>query len=91
MCIRDSSGGRPSGAAPQPNTQDSAAGQAATLTDAQLERAQRLLAAQVGPIASVLLKRALGRTRQREALFALLAEAAPEAARTRLLAELARL
>lgn len=86
-----SSGGRASGAAPPPNTQDSAAGQAATLTDAQLERAQRLLAAQVGPIASVLLKRALGRTRQREALFALLAEAAPEAARTRLLAELAKL
>jgi hypothetical protein len=45
----------------------------------------------VGPIASVVLKRALVRTRQREALFALLAEAAPEAARARLLAELARL
>lgn len=64
---------------------------AEALSDAQLEQAQRLLAAQVGPIARVVLKRALERTRQREALFALIAEAAPETARARLLADLARL
>lgn len=76
--------------APGPASQDSAARQA-TLTDGQIEQAQRLLAAQVGPIASVVVKRAVARTRQREALFALLAEAAPETGRARLLADLARL
>ncbi len=82
---------RPPGAAPAPTTPGSAARQASGLTDAQIERAQRLLAAHVGPIAGVVVKRALGRTRQRDALFALLAESAPQAARPRLLAELARL
>lgn len=93
---RNTAGGAGSGAgrttppAAPPTTQGSAARQA-TLTEAQLEQAQRLLAAQVGPIARVVLKRALERTRQREPLFALLAEAAPEAARARLLGDLSRL
>jgi serine/threonine protein kinase len=85
-----SGGGRTTPPAPPPTTQGAAARQAA-LTEAQLEQAQRLLAAHVGPIARVVLKRALDRTRQREPLFALLAEAAPEAARARLLADLNRL
>jgi len=82
--------GRTAPPAPPSTTQGSAARQAA-LTEAQLEQAQRLLAAHVGPIARVVLKRALDRTHQREPLFALLAEAAPEAARARLLADLNRL
>ena len=85
-----SGSGRTTPPAPPPTTQGAAARQAA-LTEAQLEQAQRLLAAQVGPIARVVLKRALDRTRQREPLFALLTEAAPEAARARLLADLNRL
>ena len=56
-----------------------------------LELAQKLLAAHVGPIAKVVVKRAAERSRQREALFAQLAEAVPEAARAKLLAELSRL
>jgi hypothetical protein len=39
----------------------------------------------------VVAKRAAERTREREAFFGLLAEAVPEAARARLLAELAKL
>ena len=86
-----SGGGRTPSAAPAPTTPGSTTPQGSALTEAQIEQARRLLAAQVGPIASVVLKRALVRTRQREALFALLAEAAPELARARLLADLARL
>jgi serine/threonine-protein kinase len=61
------------------------------VSDAWLEQAQRILAAQLGPIARVVLKRAAERTRQRDALCALLLEAAPEGARARLQADLARL
>jgi serine/threonine-protein kinase len=61
------------------------------VSDALLEAAQKVLAGHVGPIAKVLVKRAAERSRQREALFAQLAEAVPEAARARVLAELARL
>jgi serine/threonine-protein kinase len=61
------------------------------VSDALLEGAQRLLSAQVGPIAKVVVRRAAERTRQRDALFALLAEAVPEPDRPRLLAELAKL
>ncbi len=86
-----SGGGRTPATAPAPAPPGPLAQQGAALTEAQIEQARRLLAALVGPIASVVLKRALGRTRQRDALFALLAEAAPEPARARLLADLARL
>jgi len=86
-----SGGGRTPSASSTP-TGAGAVGQPGTaLSEAQIEQARRLLAAHVGPIAGVVLKRALARTRQREALFGLLAEAAPEPARARLLAELARL
>ena len=61
------------------------------VSDALLEQAQRLLAGHVGPIAKVVVKRASERTRQRDALFALLAEAVPEAARAKLLADLTKL
>lgn len=61
------------------------------VSDALLEQVQRVLASYLGPIARVVLKRALDRTRQREPLFALLAEAAPESARAKLLAELGQL
>ena len=63
----------------------------APVSDALLEQAQRLLAQHLGPIARVVVKRAAERTRQRTALFTLLADAVPEAARTKLLADLARL
>lgn len=86
-----SGGGRTPSAAPSPTAPGSVTPQGSALSEAQIEQALRLLAAQVGPIASVVLKRALVRTRQREALFALLAEAAPEPARARLLADLTRL
>ncbi len=63
----------------------------APVSDAWLEQAGKLMAAHVGPIAKVVVKRAAERTRQRDALCALLAEAAPEASRQALLAELARI
>jgi serine/threonine-protein kinase len=61
------------------------------VSDAWLEQAQKLLAVHAGPIARVVVKRAAEKTRQRDALMTLLAEAAPEAGRTRLLADLAKL
>ncbi len=63
----------------------------APVSDALLEQAQKVLAGHVGPIAKVVVRRAAERTRQREALFAQLADAVPEAARARVLAELAKL
>ena len=63
----------------------------APVSDAWLEQAVKLMATQVGPIAKVVVKRAADRTRQREALCALLAEAAPEASRAKLLADLHKL
>jgi len=56
-----------------------------------LEQAQRVLAVHLGPIARVVVKRAAERTRQRQPLFALLAEAVPESTRAKLLTELSRL
>lgn len=61
------------------------------VSDAFLEQAQRVLAAHVGPIAKVVVKRAAERTRDRQGLCALLADAVPDAAREKLLAELTRL
>ena len=61
------------------------------MSDALLEQAQRLLAAHVGPIAKVVVKRAAERTRARGALFALLLEAVPGGLRAKLLADLERL
>jgi serine/threonine-protein kinase len=63
----------------------------APVSDALLEQVQRLMATHLGPIARVVVKRAADRTRQRQPLFALLAEAVPEAARAKLLSELSRL
>ena len=61
------------------------------VTDALLDQAQRLLAVHVGPIAKVVVKRASERTRQRDALFALLAASVPETVRAKLLADLSKL
>ena len=61
------------------------------VSEALVEQAQRLLTAHMGPIARVVVKRALERTRQRAVLFALLVEAAPESARVQLRADLDRL
>jgi len=61
------------------------------VSDAFLEQAQRVLAAHVGPIAKVVVRRAAERTRDRQGLCALLADAVPDVAREKLLAELARL
>jgi len=61
------------------------------VSDAFLEQAQRVLAAHVGPIAKVVVKRAAERTRDRHDLCALLADAVPDAARAKVLAELASL
>lgn len=66
-------------------------GLGAPVSDALLEHAQRLLAGHVGPIAKVVVKRAAERSRERDVFFGLLAEAVPEAARGKLLADLARL
>jgi eukaryotic-like serine/threonine-protein kinase len=63
----------------------------APVSDAWLEQAVKLMAVHVGPIAKVVVKRAADRTRQRQALCAQLAEAAPESARAKLLADLAKL
>ena len=56
-----------------------------------LEQAERVLATKLGPIARVVVKRAAERTRQRDAFFVMLADAVPEGARAKLLAELAKL
>lgn len=85
------SAARGPGVPPPASSFGALAGPGASVSDALVEQAQRLLAAQVGPIARVVARRAAERTREREAFFGLLAEAVPEAARGRLLAELARL
>ena len=81
-------GGAPSTFAPASGT---FAGATTPVNEALMDQAQRLLSAQLGPIARVVVKRAAERTRQREAFFALLAEAVPEAMRAKLLAELNKL
>jgi eukaryotic-like serine/threonine-protein kinase len=58
------------------------------INDAVLEQSVKLLSAHLGPIARVVVKRSAERTRERGPFFELLAQAAPEAVRARLLAEL---
>ena len=79
----------PTSVPPAPATHGTRAGP--PVSEAWLEQAQRVLASHLRPIARAVLKRAADRTRQREALCALLVELAPPAARARLAAELARL
>lgn len=64
------------------------AGNHTPVTDAVLEQAVKLLSAHLGPIARVVVKRSAERVREREPFYALLAEAAPEAVRQQLLAQL---
>ena len=67
------------------------AGAVRPVNEALMEQSVKLLSSQLGPIARVVVKRAAERTRQRDAFFALLLEAAPEAARARLSEELHKL
>ena len=83
------SAGSGRGLAPSAGTGVSAPGP--RVSDAVLEQAERVLATKLGPIARVVVKRAAERTRQRDAFFAMLADAVPEGARAKLLAELAKL
>ncbi|MBK7061393.1 MAG: serine/threonine protein kinase [Rubrivivax sp.] len=62
------------------------------LPEALLDAAQRLLAQHMGPIAKVVVKKAAGRTSDRAAFFALLADNLPDGtARQKLLGDLQRL
>jgi len=64
----------------------------APLSDALVAQSTKLLAARVGPIASVVVKRAMARTSQRELFFNALLDAVPDAAaREKLRGELAKL
>ncbi|NRF68095.1 serine/threonine protein kinase [Aquincola sp. S2] len=68
------------------------AADAVRLSDPALEQAQKLLAAHVGPIAKVIVRKAAEKTRYREPFFSLLADSVSDpAARQKLLAELAKL
>jgi eukaryotic-like serine/threonine-protein kinase len=68
------------------------AAEAVRLSDPAIEQAQKLLAAHVGPIAKVVVRKAAEKTRYREPFFSLLADAVSDpAARQKLLAELAKL
>ena len=67
------------------------AGATLPVNEALMDQALRLLSVHLGPIARVVVKRAAERTRQREAFYSILAEAVPEAVRTKLLADLHRL
>ena len=67
------------------------AGATLPVNEALMDQSLRLLSAHLGPIARVVDKRSAERTRQREAFFALLLEAAPEPVRARLLADLHKL
>ena len=84
-----------SGRAGPPTTHAPAGGTFAGATlpvnEALMDQALRLLSVHLGPIARVVVKRSAERTRQREAFYTLLAEAAPEAARAKLLADLHKL
>jgi serine/threonine-protein kinase len=88
--------GSKTGLASQPGTSLPGAGtnvgSSTPVTDTLVEQAARLLAQHVGPIAKVVARKAAARAPQREAFFALLAEAveAP-AARSKLLADLSKL
>jgi serine/threonine-protein kinase len=61
------------------------------VSDAWLEQATKLLLAQVGPIAKVMVRRAAERSRVREVLIQEFSAAVPDAQRAKLVAELARL
>ncbi len=67
------------------------AGASKPVNEALMEQSVKVLSGQLGPIARVVVKRAAERTRQRDAFFALLLEAAPEAARQKLADELHKL
>ena len=67
------------------------AGATLPVNEALMDQALRLLSVHLGPIARVVVKRSAERTRQREAFFTLLLEAAPEPVRARLLADLHKL
>jgi serine/threonine-protein kinase len=67
------------------------AGASKPVNEALMEQSVKVLSAQLGPIARVVVKRAAERTRQREAFFAQLLEAAPEAVRQKLSDELHKL
>ena len=67
------------------------AGATLPVNEALMDQALRLLSVHLGPIARVVVKRSAERTRQREAFFALLLEAAPEPVRAKLLADLHKL
>ena len=56
-----------------------------------MEQSVKLLSAQLGPIARVVVKRAAERTRQRDAFFALLLDSVPEPTRQKLSDELHKL
>jgi serine/threonine-protein kinase len=73
------------------NTAGTAQPPALQLSDALLERAQRLLAAHVGPIAKILVKKAAAQSSDRAAFVARAAAAVPEAVRAQVIAELERL
>jgi serine/threonine-protein kinase len=61
------------------------------VSDAWLEQATKLLLAQVGPIAKVMVRRAAERSRVREVLVQEFAAAVPDAQRSKLVAELNKL
>ncbi len=67
------------------------AGATMPVNEVLMDQALRLLSAQLGPIARVVIKRAAERTRQREAFYTILVEAAPEPVRVKLLADLHKL
>ena len=67
------------------------AGATLPVNETLMDQALPLLAQHLGPIARVVVKRSAERSRQREAFFALLVEAAPEAVRPQLLADLRKL
>ena len=83
-----------SGATPSyhpPGVGGTFAGAVRPVNETLMEQSVKLLSGQLGPIARVVVKRAAERTRQRDAFFALLLEAAPEATRARLSEELHKL
>ena len=87
--VTGGSAGTPRGTAPTTFGQGGTfAGNFTPVNDAVLEQAVKLLSAHLGPIARVVVKRSAERVREREPFYALLVEAAPEAVRPRLLAEL---
>lgn len=68
------------------------AADAVRLSDAAIEQAQKILAAHVGPIAKVVVKKAADRTRYREPFIAMLVESVSDPkAKQKLLAELSKL